>query len=170
MKKQILFLVLAFLPLLTFFSCNHSQKRKNEIEVKETIFVDEPETLSYPDSRTNDGKDELIGNDNVFPTQSEIEEINSKLPVLVSEGTLNTKVEYDDRSKVQTFYYRFTQEVDESLITEEIIQQLKSNMIAELKKDTNNIIRLNAGMTFLYVYYSMDNRKLYEITINANDL
>lgn len=106
----------------------------------------------------------------VFPTQDEINSINAKLPVLVAEGTLNTKVEYDDRTKVQTFYYRFTQEVDESQITNVLINQLKANMVSVLKKDSNNVKRLNAGMTFLYVYYSVDNRKLYEINIIANDI
>ena len=31
----------------------------------------------------------------VFPTQEEIRAVNSKLPAYVSEGTLNTKIEYD---------------------------------------------------------------------------
>ena len=109
-------------------------------------------------------------NQSVFPTKEEIESVNAELPVLVAEGTLNTKVEYDDRTKVQTFYYRFTQEVDENLITEVIIQQMKTNMVCAIKKDENNMKRLNAGMVYLYIYYSIDNRKLYEITIDSNDV
>ena len=106
----------------------------------------------------------------VFPTKEEIKTINAKLPILVGEGTLNTKIEYNYRTKVQTFYFRFTKEVDESLITNSLISHLKANMVSALKKDFNNLRRLNAGMTFLYVYYSVDNRKLYKITINANDI
>ena len=107
---------------------------------------------------------------NIFPTKGEINSVNAKLPILVSEGTLNTKVEYNENTKVQTFHYRFTQKVDESMVSKEVIQQLKSNMISALKKDANNIIRLKAGMVFLYIYYSIDNRKLYEIKIDTNDL
>ena len=162
--------VLSLIFVFIFFSCNHTQQGANEIEVEDTIIIDEPESLSYSDSITNDDKVELTDEYGIFPTQTEIEEVNARLPILVSEGTLNTKVEYDDCTKVQTFYYRFTQEVDESQITKEMIQQLKSNMVAELKRNTNNVIRLEAGMSFLYVYYSFDNRRLYEITINANDL
>lgn len=106
----------------------------------------------------------------VFPTQEEIRAVNSKLPAYVSEGTLNTKIEYDNRTKVQTFYYRFTQAVDENLINKEVISRLKSNMVSALKKNVNNVKRLKAGMTFLYVYYSVDKRKLYEIKINSNDI
>ena len=106
----------------------------------------------------------------VFPTKGEIDSVNARLPILVSVGTLCTQVEYNDNTKVQTFHYRFTQKVDESMVSKEVIQQLKSNMISALKKDANNIIRLKAGMVFLYIYYSIDNRKLYEIKIDTNDL
>lgn len=106
----------------------------------------------------------------IFPTPEEIRAVNSKLPAYVSNGTLNTKVEYDNRTKVQTFYYRFTQAVDENLINKEVINHLKSNMVSALKKNANNVKRLKAGMTFLYVYFSVDKRKLYEIKINSNDI
>ena len=106
----------------------------------------------------------------VLPTKGEIDSVNAKLPVLISEGTLCTQIEYDENTKVQTFHYRFTQEVDENMISKEVIGQLKSNMISALKKDANNIKRLNAGMVFLYIYYSIENRKLYEIKIDTNDL
>ena len=99
---------------------------------------------------------------NIYPTQTEIESINERLPVEVGEGILNTKVEYDDQTKIQTFYYRYTQEVDEKLITKSILQNLKSNMVSALKDDENNIKRLKAGMTFQYVYYSIDNKRLYQ--------
>ena len=164
--KVLLLLICVFF----FFGCNQVQQEENKNEVEDTIVIDEPESISYTDSKTNDGEVERLDNSDVFPTQTEIQEVNAELPVLVSEGTLLTKVEYDDRAKVQTFYYQFTQEVDESQITKGIIQQLKSNMVAEVKKSANNVIRLKAGMTFLYVYFSYDKRRLYEITINANDL
>ena len=106
----------------------------------------------------------------LFPTKGEIDSVNTRLPILVSEGTLNTKIEYNENTKVQTFYYRFTKEVDENLITQEVLDQLKANMIVALKKSPNNIKRLNAGMTFLYVYSSVKNKKLYEIEINSNDI
>jgi len=106
----------------------------------------------------------------VYPTKGEIDSANAELPILVSEGTLNTKIEYNEDTKVQTFYYRFTQEVDKNLVTPEVLTQLKSNMVEALKKSPNNIRRLNAGMTFLYVYYSVDGRKLYNIKIDSKDI
>lgn len=106
----------------------------------------------------------------IYPTKGEIDSVNAKLPTLVSEGTLFTEVEYNEQTKVQTFLYSFTQEVDESQITKEIISQLKANMVAVLRNDRNNIRRLNAGMTFLYVYYSVDNKRLYDIKIESKDI
>ena len=164
--RVLILLIYVFL----FTSCYQIQQRANKVKVEDTIIIDEPESISYIDSITNDGKVEQLDNSYVFPSQTEIQEVNAELPVLVSEGTLLTKVEYDDRTKVQTFYYQFTQEVDESQITKGIIQQLKTKMVAEVKKSTNNVIRLKAGMVFLYVYFSYDNRRLYEITITANDI
>lgn len=107
---------------------------------------------------------------NIFPTKGEIDSVNAKLPILVSEGTLNTKVEYNENTKLQTFYYRFTQEVDESLVTKDVINQLKANMVSVLQNDQNNVMRLNAGMTFLYVYYSVDGRRMYDIKISSKDI
>lgn len=104
-----------------------------------------------------------------LPTKEEILSTNAKLPVLVSDGTMFTKVEYDDRSMVQTFYYDFTRDVDESLITQDNIIQMKVNM-ANALKGTNSENRLNAGVTYLYVYRSIDKETLYEIKITANDL
>ena len=106
----------------------------------------------------------------IFPTKGEIDSVNAKLPIMVSEGTLNTKVEYNENTKLQTFYYRFTQEVDESLVTKDVINQLKANMVSVLRNDQNNVMRLNAGMTFLYVYYSVDGRRLYDIKIDSKDI
>lgn len=104
-----------------------------------------------------------------LPTKEEIISTNAKLPILVADGTIFTKVEYDDKTKVQTFYYDFTRDIDESLITQDNINQLKGNMVNALK-GTNSEDRLNAGVTYLYVYRSIDKEKLYEIRITANDL
>ena len=108
------------------------------------------------------------GNANL-PTKEEIISTNAKLPVLVSDGTMFTKVEYDDNTMVQTFYYDFTRDLDESLITQDNISQMKENMVNALK-GTNSEDRLNAGVTYLYVYRSIDKEKLYEIQITASDL
>ena len=106
----------------------------------------------------------------IYPTKGEIDSVNAKLPIMVSEGTLFTKVEYNEKTKVQTFYYRLTQDVDASLLSKDVISQLKSNMVSAIKKSPNTIERLNAGMTYLYIYYSKDNNQLYDIVINQNDL
>ena len=100
----------------------------------------------------------------------EIDSVNAKLPVMVSEGILFTKVEYNDKTKVQTFYYRLTQDIDASVLSKEVISQLKSNMVSAIKNSPNTIERLNAGMTYLYIYYSKENKRLYDIVINQNDL
>ena len=106
----------------------------------------------------------------IYPTMGEIDSVNAKLPVMVSEGTLFTKVEYNDKTKVQTFYYRLTQDIDASALSKEVISQLKSNMVSAIKNSPNTIERLNAGMTYLYIYYSKENKRLYDIVINQNDL
>ena len=105
-----------------------------------------------------------------LPTKDEIDSVNAKLPVMVSEGTLFTRVEYEKNSKVQTFYYRLTQEIDESLITKDVINQLKSNVVSGIKNSPNSVRRINAGVTFLYIYFSVENKKLYEININSNGI
>ena len=104
-----------------------------------------------------------------LPTKEEILSTNAKLPVLVSDGTMFTKVEYDEETMVQTFYYDFTRDIDESLITQDNISQMKGNMVNALK-GTNSEDRLNAGVTYLYVYRSIDKEKLYQIQIKASDL
>ncbi len=82
-----------------------------------------------------------------------------------------TKVEYDENKMVQTFYYDYTQEVDESLIRPEIINALKSNMVNELKGPNNkdNEERIRDGVTFLYVYRSINKKVLYNIKIDVSD-
>ena len=59
-----------------------------------------------------------------IPTSEEIISTNAKLPILVSDGTMFTKEEYDDYTMVQTFYYDFTRDFDESLITQDNISQM----------------------------------------------
>jgi predicted Zn-dependent protease len=105
-----------------------------------------------------------------LPTKGEIDSVNAQLPVLVSEGTLFTKVEYDDNTKVQTFHYRFTQEIDESMLTKDVIKKLKTNVVSGIKNSPNSVRRINAGVTFLYIYSSIENKKLYEIKIDSKDI
>lgn len=105
-----------------------------------------------------------------LPTKGEIDSVNAKLPVLLSEGTLFTKVEYDEKTKVQSFHYRFTQEIDESMLTKDVISQLKTNVVSGIKNSPNSVRRIDAGVTFLYIYSSVDNKKLYEIKIDSNDI
>lgn len=103
------------------------------------------------------------------PTKEEIMDINAKLPMLVADGTMFTKIEYDDKTMVQTCYYDFTQDVDESMITKDNISRLKENMVEYLKgTDCEEILK--AGVVYRYVYRSVDKKKLYEIQISANDL
>ena len=135
-----------------FISCKNQSPANNNIP-KEVISEEKTKTIEQ----------------SLLPTQEEINSINSKLPVLVADGTMFTTVEYDEETKIQTFYYDFTRDIDESMIKPEIIDQLKGNMVNALK-NTNNEARINAGVTFLYVYRSIEKKVLYEILINANDL
>lgn len=135
-----------------FISCKNQSPANNSIP-KKVISEEKTNTVEQ----------------NLLPTQEEINSVNSKLPVLVADGTMFTKVEYDEETKIQTFYYDFTRDIDESMVKPEIIAQLKGNMVNALK-NTNNETRINAGVTFLYVYRSIEKKILYEIRINANDL
>lgn len=109
---------------------------------------------------------------NIFPTQEEIDSINSKLPIPFEEAFLmGSKVEYNEQTKVETFYFDYTIEIEESWITDENIGKLKANMIDMLNAGSSkDKERLNAGMTYLYIYRSIEGKKLYEIRIDANDL
>ena len=124
---------------------------------------------SIKPSITSDNKAMVASPNTVFPTKEEIMSFNASLPVLVSDGTLCVKVEYNEETKVQTFYYEFTRAVDEGAITQEIINQMKEQMVIALK-ETNSVDRLKAGVTYLYVYSSKEKKKLYEIKIQARDL
>lgn len=103
------------------------------------------------------------------PTKEEIQDVNAKLPMLVADGAMFTKIEYDDKTMVQTCYYDFTRDVDESMITQDNISRLKSNMVEHLKGTSCEEI-LKIGVVYRYVYRSIDKKKLYEIQITANDL
>ena len=72
---KVLFLLICY---ISFFGCNQTQQEVNKNEVEDTIIIDEIESLSGTDSRTNDGKVELLYKCDVFPTQTEIEEVNAK--------------------------------------------------------------------------------------------
>lgn len=105
----------------------------------------------------------------VLPTEQEIKSTNSQLPILVSDGTMWIKLEYDSNTKIERFYYRFTEDVDTSLITSSRIRQSKELMKSALQQNAGSMARINAGMTYLYIYSSKDNRKLYEVRINKSD-
>ena len=113
-------------------------------------------------------EDSYDKDNNVLPTQEEIDETNARLPIIVAEGTLFTHVSYDEATNTQTFYYDYTQEIDESVITAEFINQRKALMIQALKD--GNTERLEAGVTYLYVYRSVGGRVLYQIQIDSDDL
>ena len=106
----------------------------------------------------------------IMPTQKEIDEVNNKLPILVSEGTLLTRVDYQPKTKVQTFYYNYTQVVEESMIAPVRICELKNNMVEAIRIDSSNVERMKAGLILHYVYRSIDKKVLYEITIDKTDL
>ena len=105
---------------------------------------------------------------NVLPTPEEINATNARLPVFVSEGTIWTKVEYDQGSMTQRFFYRFTDEVDRRKI-ETAKRKGKEQMINALKQNPKSMDRINAGMTYIYLYYANNKTLLYEIKINKSD-
>ena len=109
------------------------------------------------------------GVDSVLPTAEEIKDTNAHLPITVAENTVFYKVEYDSERKIQRFYYRFTVKVDETAITPAFIKQRKDLMKKLLQQKTGSMARINAGMTYLYVYHSSEYKKLYEIRIDKSD-
>ena len=162
----------ALCVVLSLVSTNLKENNKKD-------FQEVLEKYKNSSNQTNDVQKQLMDDvlelkkkqeERELPTKGEIDSVNAKLPVLVSEGTLFTKVEYDDNTKVQTFHYRFTQEIDESMLTKDVIRQLKTNVVSGIKNSPNSVRRINAGVTFLYVYYSIDNKRLYEIKIDSKDI
>ena len=77
-----------------------------------------------------------------LPTKGEIDSVNAKLPVLVSEGTLFTKVEYDDNTKVQTFHYRFTQEIDENMLTKDVWRNRSIPTQFRTSESTHSVMKM----------------------------
>ena len=177
MKGKIIIGMIATAALCVVLSqISTSLKENNKKDFQEAL-----EKYKNSSNKTNDSSVQKQLMDDVLelkkkqeerelPTKGEIDSVNTKLPVLVSEGTLFTKVEYDDNTKVQTFHYRFTQEIDERMLTKDVIRQLKTNVVSGIKNSPNSVRRINAGVTFLYVYYSIDNKRLYEIKIDSNDI
>ena len=104
----------------------------------------------------------------VLPTAQEIISTNARLPVLVAEGMMWTKVEYDKKTKTQRFYYSFTEDVDKQSIRV-AQEQGKKRMKNALRQNPRSMDRINAGMTYVYLYYSRYNTKLYEIRISRSD-
>ncbi len=141
----------------------HYQKTSHVL--KDEKQADEIYTSSLDEPWSNDTNN---NDSNVLPTQEEIDETNARLPIIVAEGTLFTQVSYDEATKTQTFYYDCTQEIDESVITAESINQRKALMIQALKD--GNTERLEAGVTYMYVYRSVDGIVLYQIQIDSDDL
>lgn len=175
MKSKIIIGMIASAALCVVLSLvSTNLKENNKKDFQEVL-----EKYKNSSNKTNDVQKQLMDDvlelkkkqeERELPTKGEIDSVNAKLPVLVSEGTLFTKVEYDDNTKVQTFHYRFTQEIDESMLTKDVIRQLKTNVVSGIKNSPNSVRRINAGVTFLYVYYSIDNKRLYEIKIDSKDI
>lgn len=114
----------------------------------------------------HEGNRSFYGFDEVAPSVEELESVNAELPMEVKPGTIWTKIEYDDKMKTILFYYNYAQPVDESYISDSEIKHAKQSMVNSLRSDR----RIRAGLTYLYIYSSVDGRKLYEIKIDKNDL
>lgn len=164
-----------FLPLLgllvvfVLYSCNSTtDTHESNNQADSELINDTTDFIAVEDDEIVTEQETSAKN---LPTKEEIQSVNSKLPIQVAEGTMFTKVEYDENNMVQTFYYDFTQEVDESLISHEIINNLKRNMVNEFKKPDNkdNEERIRNGVTFLYIYRSINKKVLYKIKIDASD-
>ena len=147
--------ILLFLSIFLICACTNTSKNENASSNKE-------------EAKTTEISKETAES-NVFPTKEEIQNVNAKLPIQVDDGTMFTKVEYDENKRVQTFYYDFTREVDESMITPDVVATLKNNMVEAFKNGATDLKRIKAGVTYLYVYRSVNKRKLYDIKIDASD-
>ena len=81
----------------------------------------------------------------LFPTKGEIDSVNTRLPILVSEGTLNTKIEYNENTKVQTFYYRFTKEVCSRRGTSSVASIVEQEPSRDSCQDLQYVARISAN-------------------------
>lgn len=150
--KHLAYFISIFVVMGLCVTCKHNSKLNSDSAEKSllnTSAIEEPSS--------------------VLPTAEEIEITNARLPVNVNEATLFTKVEYDSNTKVQTFYYRYTEDIDYSLISPLRIQLAKASLRNTLQQNKNSMARIDAGMTYLYVYCSKDDAELYEIRINKSD-
>ena len=137
-----------------------AQYNNNSIETQ----YDNPAIPDYQESEDYS----INESESIFPTTEEIAAINSQLPYEVAENTMWVRVEYNERDKIQKFYYDFTVPVDRQLITPELMRELKQEMVSALNYNNNK--RLQAGMTYIYIYRSVNKEKLYEIKIDKSDL
>ena len=144
--------------------------------VMEEAALTEPNGYNPQKEDSNEDKNKINNNNDVvrkgsdiLPTTEEIQSVKERLPVMVNEITKWYDIEYDENKLIQTFSYKYTQEIDKSLITDESLKALKGNIIAELEQ-TGGVKRIQMGVTYIYKYYDVNDRLLYEIKIQSSDL
>ena len=170
--RQLLFYIRSFACVLLFlYGCSNLNKKSEQNSDLQIDRNTAPLSSRYSQGSINEPlKRSPQEEDNaVLPSEKEIIETNARLPVLVSENMMFTKVEYDRDTKTERFYYRFTVDIDKQAINNSAIEQGKEGMKGALLRNSGSMARINAGMTYLYIYCSKDNQKLYEIRINNSD-
>ena len=126
-------------------------------------YIAEKNDQIYPSKSTQ------TSNKSLTPSKEEIENLNKNLPFKVKEGVLWTTVDYDHENKIQTFTYKYLDNINESQINNTNLESYKNEMAKVLRKSPN-LDRILNGLIYKYVYYSKDNHKLYEIILSKDDL
>lgn len=163
----IFFLVAFFIPILWFvLPVINSQNAHDDFSRSSSQKYDPSVYVCNAEDTLAD----FDGGKAYLPTEEEIAKINARLPLQITDWLMFTNVEYDAKTMVQTFYYDYMQDVDESLITQDYVRYRKRLIVNGLKEMDNLVRMINAGVTNRYVYRSRDKRTLYEIKVSASDL
>lgn len=99
-----------------------------------------------------------------LPTDQEINAINARLPMSVADGVIFMKVDYNKSTKTQAFVFRSSNKTSEATA-----KQIKTALISNMRNDPVGKIRMNAGVTYVYLYYYLDGTLINSIKINKSD-
>jgi len=149
-------------PVLFDLKCRIiASEEVKEIFVRHHMSVDLPAILRKKEFHTSS-----LGSK--WPREDEIEFFNSKCPLKIDRSLVLSKVLFDEKKMEYIFVYNYTQPVDDILA--EGVNIAKSAVLNSIEDDYDFAKRIRSGLTHLYIYRSVEEKKLYEIKIEKNDL
>lgn len=159
-ERQIMRIVSLLVVGISIYSISSSGEENNYDLSKENSIVNEIVSLfSYHSPQDN--KVQVTP----LPTDQEINAINARLPMSVADGVIFMKVDYNKSTKTQTFVFRSSNKTSEASA-----KQIKTALISNMRNDPVGKIRMNAGVTYVYLYYYLDGTPIYRIKIDKSDL